>query len=97
MKQEGYKKLKIWQLSHELGIKVHKMSLSLPKFEMFEEGSKIRDSSKSVPAKTCPGKYLSSESMKHFTGSLSSECTTLMYCRAYEITTFTWALQRISS
>ncbi len=23
MDKEGYKKLKIWQLSHELGIKVH--------------------------------------------------------------------------
>lgn len=45
---EGYKKLKIWQLSHELGIKVHNMSLGLPKFEMFEEGSQIRRSSKSV-------------------------------------------------
>ena len=45
---EGYKKLKIWQLSHELGVRIHQMSLTLPKFEMFEEGSQIRRSSKSV-------------------------------------------------
>jgi len=46
--EEGYKKLKIYKLAHELGIKVHRMSLTLPKFEMFEEGSQIRRSSKSV-------------------------------------------------
>ncbi|TET23408.1 MAG: four helix bundle protein [Candidatus Cloacimonadota bacterium] len=44
----AYKKLKVYQLSHELSVRVHKMSLNLPKFEMFEEGSQIRRSSKSV-------------------------------------------------
>lgn len=61
--KEGYqpdivlagKKLKIWQLSHELGIMVHKMSLTLPKFEMFEEGSQIRISSKSISANIVEG------------------------------------------
>ncbi len=53
--KEGYKKLKIWQLSHELGIKIHKMSLTLPKFEMFEEGSQIRRSSKSVSSNVTEG------------------------------------------
>lgn len=52
---KGYKKLKIWQLSHELGIKVHKMSLTLPKFEMYEEGSQIRRSSKSVSVNIVEG------------------------------------------
>ncbi len=53
--KEGYKKLKIWQLSHELGIKIHKMSLTLPKYEMFEEGSQIRRSSKSISANIVEG------------------------------------------
>jgi four helix bundle protein len=45
----SYKKLEIWQIADELVIKIHKMSLNeLPKFEMFEEGSQIRLSSKSV-------------------------------------------------
>ncbi|GAB1454305.1 hypothetical protein MASR2M47_43610 [Draconibacterium sp.] len=45
----SYKKLEIWQIADELVIKIHKMSLNeLPKFEMFEEGSQIRRSSKSV-------------------------------------------------
>jgi len=53
--EEGYKRLKIWQLSHGLAIKVHKMSLTLPKFETFEEGGQIRRSSKSVSANIVEG------------------------------------------
>ncbi len=45
----SYKKLEIWQIANELVIKIHKMTLhELPKFEMYEEGSQIRRSSKSV-------------------------------------------------
>ena len=45
----SYKKLEIWQLARELVIDIHKMTLTkLPKYEMFEEGSQIRKSSKSV-------------------------------------------------
>jgi len=35
-------------LSFELAIKVHKMPLGLPKFEMYEEGSQLRRSSKGI-------------------------------------------------
>ena len=52
---QGYKKLKIYQLAHDLAIRVHKMSLDLPKFEMFEEGSQIRRSSKSVSTNIVEG------------------------------------------
>ena len=45
----SYKNLEIWQLARELVIDIQKMTLTkLPKFEMFEEGSQIRKSSKSV-------------------------------------------------
>lgn len=45
----SYKKLEILQLARELVIDIHKMTLTkLPKFEMFEERSQIRKSSKSV-------------------------------------------------
>jgi four helix bundle protein len=45
----SYKNLEIWKLARELTIEIHKMTLNgLPKFEMFEEGSQIRKSSKSV-------------------------------------------------
>ncbi len=52
---EGYKKLKIYQFAHTLAVDVHKMSLKLPKFEMFEEGSQIRRSSKSVSSNIVEG------------------------------------------
>ncbi len=45
----SYKKLEIWQIANELVIKIHSMTLhELPAFEMYEEGSQIRRSSKSV-------------------------------------------------
>ncbi len=47
----SYKNLEIWKLAREIVIEVHEMSLALPKFEMFEEGTQIRRSSKTV--KSC--------------------------------------------
>lgn len=44
----SYRKLEIWQLAKELVIDIHRMTLQLPQFEMFEEGRQIRKSSKSV-------------------------------------------------
>ncbi len=44
-----YKDLDIWKLAREIVIEVHRITLTqLPKFEMYEEGSQIRRSSKSV-------------------------------------------------
>ena len=52
----SYKNLKIWQLARELVIDVHKMTLmKLPRFEMFEEGSQIRRSIKSVKSTIVEG------------------------------------------
>ena len=51
-----YKNLEIWQLSRELVVDIHKMTLSkLPKFEMFEEGSQIRRSAKSTKSTIVEG------------------------------------------
>jgi four helix bundle protein len=44
----SYRELEVYIESKRLAIEVHKMSLSLPKFEMFEEGSQIGRSSKAV-------------------------------------------------
>ena len=52
----SYKKLEIRQLSRELTIDIHKMTLKeLPKFEMFEEGNQIRRAIKSVKASIVEG------------------------------------------
>lgn len=47
-KPMGFRDLDIFQLAKKLAIEVHKMTLTLPRFELFEEGSQIRKSSKSV-------------------------------------------------
>ena len=44
----GFKDLKIYQIAFELALKVHFAALKLPKFELYEQGSQIRRSSKGV-------------------------------------------------
>jgi four helix bundle protein len=52
----GYKRLRIWQLAHDLVIDIHAMTLAkLPKFELYEEGSQIRRSMKSVKSNIVEG------------------------------------------
>ena len=46
----SYRDLQIYSESRRLGIEVHVMSLTLPKFELYETGSQIRRSSKAVTA-----------------------------------------------
>jgi len=56
MESFGYKKLRIWQDARELTVAIHRMTLrSLPKFEMYEEGSQIRRSMKSVKSNIVEG------------------------------------------
>jgi four helix bundle protein len=52
----SYKKLEIWKLARSLVIDIHRMTLEeLPKFELYEEGSQIRKSSKSVKSTIVEG------------------------------------------
>ena len=51
----SYKNQQIWQLAREVSIDIHKMSLGLPKFELYEEASQIRRSSKSVRSNIVEG------------------------------------------
>jgi four helix bundle protein len=44
----SYRDLDIYKKAHKLAVEIHKMTLTLPKFEMYEAGSDIRRSSKSV-------------------------------------------------
>ncbi|MCK4485995.1 MAG: four helix bundle protein [Desulfobacterales bacterium] len=48
MRKGTYKDLEIYRLAHGLAVECHKASLRLPKFEMYEEGSQLRRSSKSI-------------------------------------------------
>lgn len=45
---KGYKDLDIYVLSVNYAIEVHRMSLKLPTYELYEQGSQIRRSSKSI-------------------------------------------------
>jgi four helix bundle protein len=52
----SYKKLKIWQEARQIVLDIHKMTLSkLPPFELYEEGSQIRRSIKSVKSNIVEG------------------------------------------
>lgn len=52
----SYKNLEVWKLARELVVEIHKMTLTeLPKFEMFEGGSQIRRSIKSVKSTIVEG------------------------------------------
>ena len=44
----SYKDLDIYKLAYKLAIDVHKMTMTLPKYEMYEQGSQVRRSSKSI-------------------------------------------------
>lgn len=52
---QSYKDLEIYQIAHKLAVDIHKMSLSLPQFEMYEEGSQIRKASKAISANIAEG------------------------------------------
>lgn len=45
---KSYRDLEIYQAAYRLAIKVHKMTLTLPKYEMYEQGSQVRRSTKSI-------------------------------------------------
>jgi four helix bundle protein len=52
----SYRDLEVWQLARQSSIDVHEMTLRcLPKFELYEEGSQIRRSSKSVRSNIVEG------------------------------------------
>ena len=51
----NYRDLDIYLEARRLAIEVHTMSLKLPKFELYETGSQIRRSSKSVTAMIVEG------------------------------------------
>jgi four helix bundle protein len=44
----SYKDLDIYKLAYRLAVDVHKMTMSLPKHELYEQGSQVRRSSKSI-------------------------------------------------
>jgi four helix bundle protein len=52
---KSYHDLEIYQESRSLAIEIYKMTLQLPRFELFEEGGQIRRSSKAVTSAIVEG------------------------------------------
>lgn len=44
----SYKDLEIYHLAFEHAVEIHHMTMTLPKYELYEQGSQIRRSSKSI-------------------------------------------------
>jgi four helix bundle protein len=72
----NYKNLEIWQLAREVVIEIHDLTLyKLPKFEMYEEGSQIRRSSKTTKSTIVEGygrRNYKQDYLKFLTYALSS-------------------------
>ncbi len=52
---KSYRDLDIYKKAHKLAIEIHEMTLKLPKLEMYEGGSQIRRSSKSIKSNIVEG------------------------------------------
>ncbi|GAB1453900.1 hypothetical protein MASR2M47_39560 [Draconibacterium sp.] len=77
----SYKKLEIWEKARDVSIAIHKMTLTeLPKFEMYEVGSQIRRSSKSVRSNIVEGygrRRYAMEYIRFLTFSIASNDETI--------------------
>lgn len=77
----SYKNLDIWKLARELVVDIHKMSLEqLSKHEMFETGSQIRRSVKSVKSNIVEGygrRYYKQEFIRFIIYALASNDETI--------------------
>ena len=52
---KSYKELEVYKSSKSLAISIHKITSALTKFELYEEGSQIRRSSKAVTSANVDG------------------------------------------
>ena len=76
----SYKKLEIWQDAEKLSIQIHDLTLQLPKFEMFEQGSQIRRSSKTVRSAIVEGygrRHYQQDFIRYIIYALSSNDETI--------------------
>ena len=73
---KSYRELDVYKESRRLAIAIHKISMAIPKFELYEEGSQIRRSSKAVTSLIVEGygrKRYKADFIKYLTYS-QAEC-----------------------
>lgn len=83
-----YKDLDIYKLSFELFIEIHRFSLKLPKYEMYELGSQIRRSADSINSNIVEGygrKKYKNDFKRFLTYSYSSNSETLNHLMKIKI------------
>ena len=52
---QGVWDLRIYHLAHEVGTSAHRLSLQLPRYELYETGSQLRRAAKSISANLVEG------------------------------------------
>ena len=50
--------LEVYRIAHALALRVHALTLKLPRYELYEEGSQVRRSSKSISSQIVEGHAL---------------------------------------
>jgi four helix bundle protein len=79
---KSYKELEVYKSSKTLAIAIHQITLALPKFELYEEGSQIRRSSKAVTAAIVEGygrRNYKADFIRYLTFALSECDETLLH------------------
>ncbi|NOT48228.1 MAG: four helix bundle protein [Acidobacteria bacterium] len=74
---QGYKSLKVFQLSYELAMEIFRLSKTFPREETYSLTDQIRRASRSVPANIAEG-YRKRQYPRHFVSKLSDadgECS----------------------
>jgi four helix bundle protein len=51
----SYRELRVYQLSYQLGLRVHRVTHTFPDFERFELGSQLRRAALSIPVNIAEG------------------------------------------
>ena len=76
----NFQELLVWQKSHELTLKVYKVSSSFPKEELFGLSSQIRRSASSIPTNIAEGcGHNSNAEMKRYLTISTGSCSELEY------------------
>ncbi len=72
----SYEDAEVYKLAKSMAVEIHRMTLSeLPKFEMYEQGSQIRRSSKSIVANFVEGygrRHYTAEYIRFLTYAIAS-------------------------
>lgn len=83
---QNYKLLKVWEKSHDLAIRIHKLSASFPREEAYSITSQVRRCAFSIPANIAEGcgKPTDKEKSRFFSIALGSANETeyfLLVCK----------------